>query len=331
MKQTEIVSLLKEKMTVQNYALDTVKAYSSSVNNFLSFLIKTPDIMKETPERRIEAYLTHRVEKDDISPSTQNVEFNALIFLHRKVLGLDVNNINALRARPRLRVPPILTRDHVTTIINSLPESNALIGYLLYGTGMRLNEVLRLRIKDVDFENQKIIVHQAKGDKERILPLPLSLHEKLSSQVQESLKLWEIDRSNGHGVHLPRALEKKYKTIHLSKEWYWVFPTKELSVDPRSKRVQRHHIKDFTVQRAFSDVRKSKKLPAYATPHSLRHAFATHLAKDMLGKGFPQDMVEAKLMEYLGHVSRETLKFYVHLSAPEGHAVVLPIETMTIV
>lgn len=331
MKRSEALTSLVARMELQGKSLKTVKAYRGVLNKFISWLVLYPDLKKASPVRRIEAFLTHRVQEDDISPSTQNVEFNALVYFHREVLGVDVQGINALRAKPKLRVPPILTREQVILLIAKLQPPHDLIARLLYGCGLRVNEVLRLRLKDVDFSNEKLVIHQAKGDKERLVPLPSLLRSELKEQVNRAVDCWRGDHVAGIGVHLPRALEKKYRTLHTSKDWYWLFPAAETSVDPRSHRTQRHHIKDFTTQKCFLDARRSLNLPEYTTPHSLRHAFATHLAEHMQGQGFPREMVESKLIEYLGHASRETLKFYLHLSAPKNAVVVLPLDQLAIV
>lgn len=328
MKRSEVLERLDAKMTLANYSLDTVKAYKNVLNKFCAFLLKYPKTQGMEHNKRIESYLSWRVKKFDISPSTQNVEFNALIYFHRNILGVEVNNINSLRARPKVRIPPILTKEQVSALVDELPETMRLIGRVMYGTGLRLNECLRLRQKDVDFANGKIIIHEGKGDKEGIVPLPESLRDEIKGQLGISAATWELDHKNGHGVNLTRALEKKYKTLGMSKDWYWLFPHTETAIDPRSKRRQRHHIYDFDVQSAFREARRKLKLPEYATPHALRHAFATHLAQDMLSKGFPQDMVEAEIIKYLRHANRETLKFYVHLAAPKDAVIRLPIENL---
>lgn len=328
MKRNEVLEKLDAKMTLANYSLDTVKAYKNVLNKFCVFLLKFPKVREMEHNKRIESYLSWRVKKFDISPSTQNVEFNALIYFHRKILEVEVNNINSLRARPKVRIPPILTVEQVSALLDELPGTMRLIGRMLYGNGLRLNECLRLRLKDIDFSNGKIVIHEGKGDKEGIAPLPDSLRGEIREQMELSALTWELDHKNGYGVNLPRAMEKKYQSLGMSQDWYWLFPHTETAIDPRSKRRQRHHVYDFDVQSAFREARRKLKLPEYATPHALRHAFATHLAQDMLSRGFPQDMVEAEIVKYLRHANRETLKFYVHLAAPKDTVVRLPIENL---
>lgn len=330
MKRSDAISTIQDKLTLKGYAFDTIKAYTAAVNKFFSYLLEHSHLTGKSHRERIESYLTHRVKNDDISASTQNVEFNAIIFFHREVLGVDVQGINAMRARPKLRIPPILSIEQVSLLLQSLPQEYQLIGRLLYGVGLRVNEALRIRIKDVDFSLKKLVIHEAKGDKERVVPMPESLLSAVSEQHSMAIDLWRTDHVNRYGVHLPRSLEKKYKTIGFSKEWYWLFPHPSLSIDPHSKRTQRHHIYDFSVQKAFLETRRKLSLPEYSTPHALRHAFATHITQDMLSRGFPREMIEAKLIEYLGHASRETLKFYVHLAAPKEATITLPIDTLNL-
>lgn len=315
-------------MVLGNYSLDTIKAYTAVVNKFFSYLVDHPACADLPHSRRIEEYLTWRVREFDISPSTQNVEFNALIYLHRNVFEVEVSGINSLRARAKNRIPPILSREQISVLLDVMDKRSKLIARLMYGTGLRVNECLRLRIKDIDFEQMKIIVHEGKGDKEGILPLPDVLKKEIEYQLEIAKKMWAVDQAQGYGVSLPRALEVKYKTLGTSQAWYWLFPNEVTATDPRSKRRQRHHVYDFQVQKDFQNARKKTKLPAYTTPHAMRHAFATHFAQSMLKKGFPQSMVEARLMEYLRHASRETLKFYVHLAAPKDAVATLPIEEL---
>jgi integrase len=256
------------------------------------------------------------------------VEFNALIYLHRNIFKVEVQGINSLRARSKNRIPPILTKDQVRNLLTNIDPEYKLIAAILYGTGLRVNECLRLRLKDVDLTQKKLIIHSGKGDKERIVPLPESLQSDIQTRYLKSESLWKTDSVEMIGVHTPRALEQKYKTVHLSKDWYWLFPNTNTAKDPRTQRLQRHHIYDFTVQKAFLKTRLACKLPQYTTPHALRHAFCTHLTEDMLLKGFPREMIEVKLMEYVGHASKETLKWYIHLAAPKDQIIDLPIDSL---
>lgn len=328
MTRTDLLKKLYDNMILKNYSLDTIKSYSGVVNSFFSYLVKNPSLADAPHKQRIEAYLTYRVKHDDISPSTQNVEFNALIYLHRHIIGVNVEGINSLRARQKLRIPPILSPADVTRLLSALPDEYRLIAKLLYGAGLRISEALRLRIKDVDFNLMKLSIHEAKGDKERVIPLPEILTDELKAQIAAAEKLWEVDKANKHAVNLPRGLEKKYPKYPFSRDWYWVFPAPAVVIDLYSKHIQRHHVYDFSVQKAFIQARRKLKLPEYTTPHSLRHAFATHLTQQMISKGFPREMIEAKLTEYMGHSTKETLKWYIHLASPKDAVITLPIESL---
>lgn len=332
MKKSEIdkiVERMRGKMLDEHLSLRTVKTYIWVCRSYFEFLFSHPELAKEKHERRIEEFSTWRVVKGNISASTQNVEFNALIYLYNNILKIEVKGINALRAKPHKRIPPILTKEQVKCFLSDIPNRDVgLISKVMYGTGLRINECLRLRLKDVDFENKKLVIHEGKGDKDRLVPIPSSLMRELKEQFEASKMLWEKDHKSKFGVHIPNGLSRKYKAYPYSWEWYWLFPARELAIDPISQRVQRHHIYDFEVQRFFKERRRQLKLPEYATPHSFRHAFATHFTQDLLKKGFPREMIEVTLMEYMGHVDKKTLEWYVHLTAPENELIKLPIESI---
>jgi integrase len=243
------------------------------------------------------------------------------------MLGIELTGINALRARRRDRIPPILTQDQIKTLIENFPHELRLIPMILYGCGMRINECLRLRIKDVDLSLEKFSIHEAKGDKERIVPIPKSLIPLVRVQYDKAISKWMVDVYHKfNGVNCG-GIEKKYPSYPMTKEWYWLFPAANLSTHPKTHvPMMRHHVMDFTVQRAFEDVGSRCGLPVYTTPHILRHACLTHMAADMIAKGFPEKMIKAQLKELSGHVQDETLEGYLHLAAPKNAFVVSPIE-----
>lgn len=321
MKLDELIDKTKDKMRLANYSPDTIDAYTGVIKKFFSYLISHPETREMDHTRRMEAFLTWRVTTEDISPSTQNVEFNALLYLGRNVLGVEIGKVNALRAKPRERVPHIIDPGQVARLLNALPEDCALIAKTMYGIGLRINECLKLRIKDVDFFSNKIIVHEGKGDKDGIVPIPVSLADGLRSQVAGALSMWENDRyHNYNGVSIPYALDKKYKNASTSKDWYWVFPNQALGKDDNGD-LRRYHVYDFYVQKMFASTRRKLGLPEFVTPHAMRHFFATHFLQNLLKKGIPESMARQKLMEYLRHVSPQTMDWYVHLAAP-NHALI---------
>ena len=324
------LSEAKQKFTVylqtQHKADSTVEAYVNVITAFGSWLIKNPETTKLTPSKRVETYLTYRVQEDDISASTQNVDLNALIAFHR-MSGIEIQGVNALRARKRERIPPILSREQVHALINGFPEEYKLIPLLLYGCGMRINEVLRLRLKDIDFPNKKIVIHEAKGDKDRDVNIPEKIMPELKAQYFFAVETWQHDkRHRFNGVHCG-GVEKKYPAYPTSKEWYWLFPAPELSTDPKTKTpMMRHHLKDWFIQPLFVRVRELLDLPIYTSAHKLRHACFTHMAADMIKQGFPEKMIRAQLKDVAGHVNDETINFYIHLAAPKSAVIRSPLE-----
>lgn len=304
----------------------TVDAYVPVLTGFWKFIQRHPEVLELSHSKRVEMFLTSRVRENDISASTQGVELNALVGFHR-MLGIELTGIDALRAKRRDRIPPILTKDQVMTLINSFPHNLKLVPMILYGCGMRINECLRLRIKDVDLSLEKLSIHEAKGDKERIVPIPRSLLPLIKVQYDKAVEHWKVDVYHKfNGVNCG-GVEKKYPSYPMSQEWYWLFPADGLSTNPKTNvPMMRHHVMDFTVQRTFGDVRSRCRLPIYTTPHILRHACLTHMAADMIAKGFPEKMIKAQLKELSGHVQDETLEGYLHLAAPKNAFVVSPIE-----
>jgi integrase len=308
------------------YSDGTVESYVGAIPGFFDYLQNHKDIVGLPHSKRVEAYLSWRAVEDDISPSTQNLDLTALVHFHR-MLGIELTNINAIRARCRDRIPPILTKEQVKILIDQFPHDLKLVPMILYGCGMRINECLRLRIKDVDLSLEKFAIHEAKGNKERIIPIPHSLILLVKVQYDKAIAQWKIDRHhNFNGVNCG-GIEKKYPAYPMSQEWYWLFPAESLSSHPKTHvPMMRHHVMDWTIQRISKDVRIRCDLPVYTTPHVLRHACLTHMAADMIAKGFPEQMIKAQLKELSGHVQDKTLDGYLHLAAPKNVFVVSPIE-----
>ena len=326
MKLQQAQSQFKEWMEARFYREGTIEANVPIVGSFFRYLQSHQEMRDLSHSKRVETYLSWRVTHGDIAPSTQNVELNALVQFHR-MLGIELVGVNALRAKRRDRIPPILTKEQVKTLIENFPHELKLIPAILYGCGMRVNECLRLRVKDVSFSLEKFSIHEAKGDKERIIPIPKSLLPLVKIQYDKAVEKWKIDVYHKfNGVNCG-GIEKKYPSYPMTKEWYFLFPAENYSSHPKTHvPMMRHHVMDFTVQRAFAEVRSRCNLPVYTTPHTFRHACLTHMAADMIAKGFPETMIKAQLKELSGHVQDETLEGYIHLAAPKNAFVVSPIE-----
>lgn len=270
--------------------------------------------------KEIEAFLTDLAVKGNVAASTQNQAFSALLFLYEKVLNKNVfKNVNALRAKKPQRLPTVLTFDETMDIIDSITGILQLIVKLLYGCGLRGIECVRLRIKDIDFKMNQIIVRDGKGRKDRITMLPEDAQLALKEHLKYVKKLHEKDLSQGYGsVYLPNALAKKYKNA--SKEWGWqfAFPSKTLSVDPRTGIKRRHHIHLDSLSKAIKKAARISGVTKTVSSHVFRHSFATHLLED----GYDIRTIQ----ELLGHKDVSTTMIYTHVLNKGGRAVRSPLD-----
>ncbi len=245
-----------------------------------------------------------------------------MLFLYQKVLRQRVPWLDEVSRPQRApRLPVVLSQDEVAHVLGALPEAHRLFGQLLYGTGMRLLEGLRLRTKDIDFARRAIIVREGKGAKDRVVMLPASLEAPLRAQLAAAHALWSADRAAGvPGVQLPHALDRKYPRAALSFAWFWVFPQATLSADPRGICTRRHHQHEQVFQRAFKRALRDVDLHQPASPHTLRHSFATHL----LLSGYDIRTVQ----ELLGHSDVSTTMVYTHVLKLGGGAVRSPVDNL---
>ncbi len=268
----------------------------------------------------IEKYLSHLATNGNVSASTQNQALSALLFLYRDVLKQDLPRLTQIaRAKVSKRLPVVLTPLEIKTVLGSLEGVHHLMASLLYGTGMRLMECVRLRVKDLDFEMHQLIVRDGKGMKDRMTMLPLSLVRPLQEHLEKIQKWHEEDLKTGYGeVYIPDALEKRYP--HANREWKWqyVFPAKSLSKDPRSGKIRRHHIDEKSLQRAVKQALSRTTISKFATPHTFRHSFATHL----LQSGHDIRTVQ----ELLGHQDVTTTMIYTHVLNRGGKGVESPLD-----
>lgn len=255
----------------------------------------------------VRAFLTHLARDRHVAASTQNQALNALVFLYGRVLGRELGEFGAIEpARRPERLPTVLSRDEVQRLLAGLEGTFGLMARLLYGSGLRLMDCVRLRVKDVDFERGMIVVRDGKGRKDRVTPLPARVVPTLIEHLARVRLLWEQDRQNGiPGVALPDALEAKYPQAHTEWGWMWVFPAKGLSVDPRSGVRRRHHVHEQGLQRAVRQAVRLAGLTKPASCHTLRHSFATHL----LEAGADIRTVQ----ELLGHADVSTTMIYTHV------------------
>lgn len=302
-----LLDQLREQIRYRHYSLRTEEAYVHWVRAFVRFhgAARHP---RDMGQAELEGFLTWLAAERGVSPSTHKQALSALLFLYQHVFGQDLPWLADLgRPKRQVRLPVVLTHAEVARLLAALPPEHRLLGHLLYGTGMRLLEGLRLRVKDVDFTRQVVIVRDGKGGKDRVVMLPAALQAPLKAQLRVAGALHAADRAAGlAGVHLPHALARKYRRADESWAWFWVFPQAGVSCDPRAGGQQRrHHAQDQTFQRVFKRALHEACIAKPATPHTLRHSFATHL----LQAGTDIRTVQ----ELLGHSDVSTTMIYTHV------------------
>jgi integron integrase len=302
-----LLDQLREQIRYRHYSLRTEEAYVHWVRAFVRFHgpARHP---RDMGRAELEGFLTWLAAERGVSPSTHKQALSALLFLYQHVFGQDLPWLADVgRPKRQVRLPVVLTHGEVAHLLAALPAEHRLLAHLLYGTGMRLLEGLRLRVKDVDFTRRVIIVRDGKGGKDRVVMLPSALQAPLKAQLQLAGALHADDRSAGlAGVHLPHALARKYRRADESWAWFWVFPQAHVSRDPRAGgQLRRHHAQEQAFQRAFKRALHEARITKPATPHTLRHSFATHL----LQAGTDIRTVQ----ELLGHADVSTTMIYTHV------------------
>jgi integron integrase len=308
----------REVMRFRRLALRSEQAYLEWIKRFIFFNNKRHP--KDMGVAEVKAFLTHLALQRQVSASTQSQALNALLFLYRHVLGRGMEFVEGFkRARRSQRVPVVLTKTEVGRLLAAVPEKYRLFFQLLYGTGLRLMEGLRLRVKDVDFERNQIAVHDGKGEKDRIVMLPQKVKIEFQRHLERVRLLHEQDMAEGLGaVALPGALRVKYPNAEREWGWQWFWPGRMISVDPRDGQRKRHHLNDTSVQRVMQEAVRLAQLKKPATCHTLRHSFATHL----LEAGYDIRTVQ----ELLGHKNVATTQIYTHVMEKPGLGVRSPLD-----
>ena len=267
------------------------------------------------------SYLAYLAIQRKVSPSTQNSALNAVVFLFKKVLNHDLGNFDFPRAHTTRRLPVVLGREDTRQLLARTSGKEGLILRLLYGTGMRVSEGLRLRVKDLNFERREITVRFGKGAKDRRVPMPTTLIETLQKELAARRKTFLEDQVLGqHEVEMPEALARKYPQAPYSWEWQYVFAADKLSYDPRSGARRRHHFGEWNLARALKRAKDEAGITLRVTPHTLRHCFATHL----LESGSDIRTVQ----ELLGHAKVETTMIYTHVLNRGELGVVSPLDSL---
>lgn len=319
-KSPKLLDQVRDKLRVKHYSIRTEQTYIEWIKRYIFFHDKRHP--KELGGRDLEAFLTHLAVAGRVSASTQNQAKSALLFLYREVLEIELPWLeNVTQAKVPKRLPVVLTASEVQAVLSGLTGTHALIASLLYGGGMRLMEAVRLRVKDVEFARREIVVREGKGFKDRVTMLPESLIAPLKEHLLKVKTLHDEDLAQGFGeVYLPFALDKKYPNAGREWGWQYVFPSRNLSVDPRSGKTRRHHVDEKGVQRAVKQAVRDTGLLKPATPHTLRHSFATHL----LQGGYDIRTVQ----ELLGHKDVQTTMIYTHVLNRGGKGVQSPLDNL---
>lgn len=318
MGRSRLLDQVRGILRIHHYSIRTEEVYIQWIKRFILFHNKRHPL--EMGEHEVTTFLTHLAVDKHVSASTQNQALSALLFLYKKVLNLELEWLeDVVRAKRPKHLPVVLTKLEVMNVLDSMNGVNALAARLLYGTGMRLMEGLRLRVQDIDFGHQQVIVRSGKGDKDRVTPLPESLTKDLKRQIEYVKKLHKSDLEEGFGrVHLPYALDRKYPNAGIELIWQYVFPSAQRSKDPRSGETGRHHLDDKNIGRAIRNTARKVGLQKRVTSHTLRHCFATHL----LENGYDIRTVQ----ELLGHKDVKTTMIYTHVLNRGGRGVRSPLD-----
>lgn len=323
MTNTQPKTLLSEMRRIiraRHYSLRTETAYVDWVRRYIHFHDRQHP--RDMGARAVTAFLTYLAVERKVSASTQNQAKSALLFLYKNVLELDLPWLdNIVSAKPSQHLPTVLTAREVRLLLQGTSGTMGLVSSLLYGTGMRLMECLRLRIKDVELERREIVIRQGKGSKDRVTMLPENLLRPLKDHLARVKQLHDRDIAEGFGdVYLPDALATKYPKAPWQWGWQWVFPSRVRSVDPRSGAQRRHHIYPESVQRAVRESARAAGIEKPCSPHVLRHSFATQL----LQAGYDIRTVQ----ELLGHKDVKTTMIYTHVLNRGAGAVISPFDAL---
>ena len=319
--KSPFINAVYEFMMLKRYAKRTIKSYLVWIADYIRFhRYQHP---KKMGDQDVRVYLTHLAIKRNLSASTQASALNALVFLYSKYLEQPLSDeIGFVNSGRKPKLPTVLTISEVQQLLANIPERQSLPVSMLYGSGLRLMECVRLRVKDIDFDFRCVKIWNGKGGKHRVVTLSDTLVAPLQTQTEKVKHLLERDRANPEyaGVWMPQQLAKKYQGANKSLEWQYLFPASKTSIDPESSLRRRHHIDEKQLQRVIRNTAREIGLKKSVTPHTLRHSFATHL----LLKGADIRTVQ----DQLGHSDVRTTQIYTHILQRGGNAVVSPLELL---
>ncbi len=322
----DLPSLMNEvirMIRLLHYSYSTERTYMQWIERFIKYSLQSSGkTIADVTSQDFKDFLSHLAVKQRVSSSTQNQAFNAILFLFRHVMGKEAEYLGStVRAKRGQKIPVVLSVDEIVKIFFHMHGPNLLMAEIIYGSGLRIMELARLRVKDIDFDANTLFIRSGKGDKDRSTVLPLSVKERLRKHLEGVKSLHENDLAKGFGeVFMPDALSRKYPNA--AKEWAWqyVFPSSKLSVDPRSGKVSRHHISDKTIQDPFKVALRKSGIPKHASVHALRHSFATHLLQAGINIREVQSL--------LGHKHVETTMVYTHVLRNMSNAPKSPLDAL---
>jgi integron integrase len=327
LRSVKLLDQVRERVRYLHYSLQTEKVYVYWAKAYVLWVARSGGSFRhprEMGQAEVEGFLTMLANEKRVAPATHRQALNALLFLYRQVLGLELPWMQQIGRPPeRKRIPVVLTVQEVQSVLSLMTGTEALLAALLFGSGLRLREALGLRVKDVDFDRQAIVVRSGKGDKDRVVMLPKALVARLQAQLAHSRAVWGQDRASGQsGVFLPHALEKKYPRAGESWAWFWVFPSPRLSVDPRTGVERRHHLFEERLNRQLKKAVGQAGIAKPVSVHTLRHSFATHL----LQAGTDIRTVQ----ELLGHSDVSTTMIYTHVLKVAAGGTASPLDALAL-
>lgn len=318
----KLLDQVRELMRLKHYSIHTERSYCDWIRRYVLFHKMTSRDDLAGGEKKIEQFLTHLAIEKNIAPATQNQAMNALVFLYKKVLKTSLDQeINAVRASKKINIPVVLTREEVKQILDIMEGTPQLIVKILYGCGLRAMEAVRLRVQDIDYDRKQISVRSGKGAKDRFSTFPESIVALLENHLVKVKIMHERDLEQGYGsVYLPYALARKYPNAEKEFNWQYVFPSRKLSLDPRSGITRRHHMDPSVVNKAIKKAAQKLNIRKKISSHTFRHSFATHL----LERGTDIRTIQA----LLGHNDVSTTMIYTHVVQRGGHGVLSPLDDL---
>lgn len=324
-KEGKLLDDVRRIMRLKHYSIHTERVYCDWIKQYIKFhKITNKPTLLVSPEAKVESFLSYLAIHRNVAVSTQNQAMNALVYLYKQVLEQPLEHtIDAIRSTKNRRIPVVLTQEEVKDIIVLLKGVSQLVVKIIYGSGLRITEAVRLRVQDVDFDYKQITVRSGKGNKDRVTTFSSNLMPEIKTHLQRVNLIHDKDLLKGHGaVYLPFALNKKYPNAEKEWGWQYVFPARNLALDPRSDVIRRHHLDQSSINKAIKVAVKKLGISKRVSAHTFRHSFATHL----LQRGTDIRTIQA----LLGHNDLETTMIYTHVLNQGGQGVISPLDDLGI-